>query len=154
MKCSSICLSIPIVYAIASGIELNQANKSFLTLIFLQTMVSMYHRQIESQFTLQMDRTIICAIWLYLAFLVNLFYCILFSALFCLYNTYVCKTFTFITVPLCMTVYIYHSERLKLLKLLLSSTPILYYYDMKYETVWTAYIWHAGCGLAFCVCLL
>ena len=147
---SSLSISLPFIYAITSGIQLDEADHSFLKLVFLQTIASMYHRHVDSEFTLQMDRTIMCALWLYVAFPVDYLYSILFCALFCLYNTHVCKRFTFIITPFCITVYIYHSKEFQLLKLLIACSCVpSYFYNVKHDVEWTRWLWHGLVGLGF-----
>ena len=137
---SSISISLPLVYAIAWDIELSEVDQSFLILVFLQTIASMYHRYIDSEFTLKIDQTMICAIWLFLTFPVYWFYCILFSALFCRYYTYVIVFFsTFF--------YIANSE-LKVLQLLTGLSGVYwFFYNYRNDVQWTRWIWHVHVGL-------
>ena len=146
---SSLCISLPFLYAITSGMELSEADQSFLTLVLLQTLASMCHRHVQFEFTLQLDRTIMCAIWLYVAFPVDWSYCILFSAFFCMSNTRVCQRFTYIVASVCVPMYVYHSEKLKPLKLftVCSGFP-WYFYNVKHDVQWTRWLWHGHVGLS------
>ena len=138
---SSLLITIPFVYVIAWRIELQDVDRSFLILVFLQTIASMYHRQFNTNLSRWMDQTVICAIWIFLTSPLDWFYCILVSAL-------LFHKFTFILVPTLGLLYIFRSEELKVLKFITGCSGCLWFlYNCKNDAEWIRLVWHGHVGL-------
>ena len=138
---SSLLISIPFVYAIAWDVQLNEVDQSFLILVFLQIIFSMYHRQVNTNLSKWMDQTVICAIWIFLAFPLDWTYCIVISAL-------LGHHYTLILVPSFGILYIIKSEELQVLKLLTGCSGCLWFlYNCTNDVEWTRWIWHGHVGM-------